>query len=130
VIRSVLAACAALALASALNLSAADTAGAQMPPATPPPVPAPLTPDSALEGMLSAVAATHATLQTPEGQSLRLVFAPRGYLLVDPSPQALSAGMRVFALGFPRSDGSIAVDEIDVLVPLNLMQVTPAPAKT
>jgi hypothetical protein len=70
-----------------------------------------------------------ATLQTPDGQSVRLTMVPRGYLLVDPSPQALSNGMRVFALGYSQSDGSITVSEIDVLVPLNLLAVVPPTAQ-
>ena len=116
-------------LAAALTLSG-TRARAQMPPATAPPVPQIVTPDSAAEGTLTSVSATHATLQTPDGQSVQLALRPRGYLLVDPSPQALSAGMRVYAIGFPRSDGSIQVNEIDVLVPQNLLMGTPAPAQT
>jgi hypothetical protein len=116
-------------LAGALGLSS-TRAAAQMPPATAPPIASVNTPDSAIEGILTSVGATGAVLQTPTGQNVQLALRPRGYLLVDPSPQALSAGMRVFAIGFARSDGAIAVDEIDVLVPLNLMLVTPAPAQT
>ena len=69
-----------------------------------------------------------AVLQTPDGQQVHLALAPRGYLLVDPSPQALSTGMRVFAIGFPRNDGTVSVDEIDVLVPAPAP--SPAPAQT
>lgn len=120
-------ACAAI--VAAFGLSGAR-AVAQMPPASAPPVPAVVTPDTAVEGVLSSVGSSHALLQTPSGQNVQLAFRPRGYLLVDPSPQALSAGMRVFAIGFPRGDGTIDVSEIDVLVPTNLLLVTPAPAQT
>jgi hypothetical protein len=106
----------------------AGRAGAQMPPATAPPVASVITPNSAVEGTLTSVGGSGAVLQTPDGQSVQLALRPRGYLLVDPSPQALSAGMRVFVVGFPRSDGTIDVDEIDVLVPSNLLSLTPAPA--
>lgn len=116
-------------LAGALGLSS-TRAAAQMPPATAPPIASVVTPASAIEGTLTSVGATGAVLQTPTGQNVQLALRPRGYLLVDPSPQALSAGMRVFAIGSTRSDGAIAVDEIDVLVPLNLLQVTPTPAQT
>ncbi|MGH7662564.1 MAG: hypothetical protein ACRENA_16805 [Vulcanimicrobiaceae bacterium] len=115
---------------AALALSSQTRVTAQMPPATAPPVPQIVTPDAAIEGTIASMSTTGAVLQTPDGQSVRLALAPRGYLLVDPSPQALSAGMRVFAHGFPRSDGTVNVDEIDVLVPLNLMMVTPAAAQT
>jgi hypothetical protein len=116
-------------LAGALGFSS-TRAAAQMPPATAPPIASVDTPASAIEGTLTSVGATGAVLQTPTGQNVQLALHPRGYLLVDPSPQALSAGMRVFAIGFTRSDGAIAVDEIDVLVPLNVLQVTPTPAQT
>jgi hypothetical protein len=116
-------------LAGALGLSS-TRAAAQMPPVTAPPIASVDTPASAIEGTLTSVGATSAVLQTPTGQNVQLALRPRGYLLVDPSPQALSAGMRVFAVGLTRSDGAIAVNEIDVLVPLNLLQVTPAPAQT
>ncbi len=103
---------------------------AQMPPATAPPVASIITPNTAVEGTLTSVGSSGAVLQAPSGQSVQLAFHPRGYLLVDPSPQALSSGMRVFAIGFPRSDGTIDVGEIDVLVPSNLLSGTPAPAPT
>lgn len=105
----------------AITLAFGDAARAQTPPARP---------DAAIEGTISSMSGTGAVLQTPDGQSVRLALAPRGYLLVDPSPQALTSGMRVFALGFPRSDGALNVEEIDVLVPLNSMTVTPATAQT
>jgi len=113
----------------ALGLSG-SRAIAQMPPATAPPVTSIAYPDAAIEGTLTSVGGAGAVLQTPNGQSVHLAFRPRGYLLVDPSPQALSAGMRVFALGFTRSDGTLNVQEIDVLDPSNLLLVTPAPAQT
>jgi hypothetical protein len=113
-----------------LALVAQSRATAQMPPATAPPVPQIVRPDAAVEGTIASMTSTEAVLQTPDGQSVRLALVPRGYLLVDPSPQALSAGMRVFALGFPRSDGALNVAEIDVLVPLNLIVGTPAAAQT
>ncbi|HEY1728081.1 MAG TPA: hypothetical protein VGG22_06900 [Candidatus Baltobacteraceae bacterium] len=116
-------------LAGALGLSG-RRAVAQMPPATAPPVASVITAGSAIEGTLTSVGGSGAVLQTPSGQSVNLAFRPRGYLLVDPSPQALSAGMRVFAVGFARTDGTIDVGEIDVLVPTNLLLVTPAPAQT
>jgi len=120
--------------ASALTAAAFGISGgraaAQMPPATAPPVASLTYPDSATEGTITSVGGAGAVLQTASGQSVQLAFRPRGYLLVDPSPQALSPGMRVFAIGFPRSDGTIDVREIDVLVPLNLLLVTPAPAQT
>lgn len=116
-------------LTGALSLSG-GRAVAQMPPATAPPVASIVTPNSAVEGTLTSVGGSGAVLQTPSGQSIQLAFRPRGYLLVDPSPQALSAGMRIFAVGFARSDGTIDVGEIDVLVPSNLLLVTPAPAQT
>lgn len=114
---------------AALLFGANATAIAQMPPGTAPPVPQIARPDTAIEGTIASMSSTGAVLQTPDGQSVRLALAPRGYLLVDPSPQALSNGMRVLALGFPRSDGTVSVAEIDVLVPLNLMMVTPATAR-
>jgi len=114
-------------LAGALSLSG-GRAVAQMPPATAPPVASVITPSTAVEGTLTSVGGSGAVLQTPSGQNVRLAFRPRGYLLVDPSPQALSAGMRVFATGFARSDGTIDVGEIDVLVPSNLLLATPVPA--
>ena len=116
--------------AAAFAVSAGGSARAQMPPQTPPPVPSSVSPDTALEGTIASLGANGATLQTADGRSVHLVLAHKGYLLVDPTSQPLSDGMRVFALGFPRADGSVAVDEIDVLVPLNLMMVTPAPAST
>ena len=105
------------------------SARAQMPPATAPPVAIPDRPAAAIAGTIASLDARGATLQTPDGQSVRLAMVHRGYLLVDPSPQALSAGMRVFALGFPQADGSVAVQEIDVLVPLNLLSVVPPTAQ-
>lgn len=114
----------------AITLAFGDAARAQTPPATAPPVPQIGRPDAAIEGTISSMSGTGAVLQTPDGQSVRLALAPRGYLLVDPSPQALTSGMRVFALGFPRSDGALNVEEIDVLVPLNSIMVTPATAQT
>jgi hypothetical protein len=114
-------------LAGSLGLSG-TRAVAQMPPATAPPVASVLTPNTAVEGTLTSVGGSGAVLQTPGGQSVQLAFRPRGYLLVDPSPQALSAGMRVFAVGFARNDGTIDVGEIDVLIPSNLFLATPAPA--
>lgn len=124
-----------LAIVTAILLSAAfilsgTRVRAQMPPATAPPVPEPATADSATEGTLTTVSATRATLQTPDGHSVQLALRPRGYLFVDPTTQPLSAGMRVYAIGFPNADGSLAVDEIDVLVPQNLLMQTPAPAQT
>ena len=116
-------------LCSALAFSRGERVTAQMPPLTPPPVPAPLTPNSAIEGIVASVSHGSAVLQTPDGGSVRLALV-RGYLLVDPSPQALAAGMRVFAVGSSRSDGAVDVAEIDVLAPLNLLLVTPAPAQT
>jgi hypothetical protein len=116
-------------LAGALGLSG-SRAAAQTPPATAPAVASVLTPNSAVEGTLTSVGAGGAVLQTASGQNVQLALRPRGYLLVDPTTEALSAGMRVFAIGFTRSDGTIAVDEIDVLIPLNLMEETPAPAQT
>ena len=114
---------------AALLFGANAAAKAQMPPATAPPVPQIVRPDTAIEGTIASMTGAEAVLQTSDGQSVRLALAPRGYLLVDPSPQALSTGMRVLALGFPRSDGTVRVDEIDVLVPLNFMMVTPATAQ-
>jgi len=116
-------------IAGALGLSG-SRAVAQMPPATAPPVPESVAPDAAVEGVLTAVGGAGAVLQTPSGQTVQLAFRPHGYLLVDPSPQALAAGMRVFAIGFPRANGTIDVGEIDVLDPTNLLLVTPAPAQT
>lgn len=116
-------------ICTALAFSPSGRATAQMPPLTAPPVPAPVTPDAAIEGILTSASHGSALLQTPDGQSVRLALKP-GYLLVDPSPQALSSGMRVFAVGSTRSDGSVDVAEIDVLAPLNLLLVTPAPAQT
>ncbi|GEM_PF-2784588 len=114
----------------ALAFGSRARATAQMPPATAPPVPIPARPNAAVEGTIASLTAGGAVLQTSQGQSVRLAFAPRSYLLVDPSPQALSAGMRVFALGFPRADGAVAVDEIDVLTPLSLIMGTPVTAQT
>lgn len=115
---------------AAFAASQSGRARAQMPPLTPPPVASPVAPDSAVEGTIASMDRDGAVLQTPDGQSVHLALVPRGYLLVDPSPQALQTGMRVFVTGFSRADGTIAVDEIDVLVPLNLLLVTPAPAQT
>lgn len=109
--------------------SQSERVTAQMPPLTAPPVPPLITPAAAIEGVLTSASHGSAVLQTPAGKSVTLALTP-GYLLVDPSPQALSAGMRVFAVGSPRSDGSVDVAEIDVLAPLNLLLVTPAPAQT
>jgi len=116
-------------LAGALGLSG-NRAIAQMPPATAPAVASMDYPDTAIEGTLTSVGGAGAVLQTPSGQSVQLAFHPRGYLLVDPSPQALSAGMRVLAVGFARGNGTLDVSEIDVLVPSNLLLVTPVPART
>lgn len=116
-------------LCGALAFSNGTRATAQMPPLTAPPVPALLTPDAAIEGVVTSASRRTAVLQTPDGQSVRLALTP-GYLLVDPSPQALSTGMRVFAQGVARADGTVDVAEIDVLVPQNLLLVTPAPAQT
>ena len=102
---------------------------AQMPPATAPAVSIPARPNSAVEGTIASLDSRGAMLQTADGQSVRLAMVPRGYLLVDPSPQALSAGMRVFALGYPQPDGAISVVEIDVLVPLSLLTVVPPTAQ-
>jgi len=112
----------------ALAFAPQNHAVAQMPPATPPPVPSPTTPDTAIEGTIASMTAGGAVLQTPDGQSVQLSLN-RGYLLVDPSPQALGPGMRVFAIG-PNQNGNVAVDEIDVLFPLNLMTTTPTTAAT
>jgi hypothetical protein len=116
-------------LAGAFSLSG-GRAVAQMPPATAPAVASIDYPDTAIEGTLTSVGGAGAVLQTPTGQSVQLAFHQRGYLLVDPSPQALSAGMRVLAVGNTRSNGTLDVSEIDVLVPSNLLLVTPAPAQT
>ena len=124
-----------LALAAGLVLTGVAISGshsaiAQMPPQTPPPVPSPVAPDTALEGTIASLSGSYGTLQTADGRSIRLFLPNKGYLLVDPTSQPLSTGMRVFAHGFPRSDGSYAVAEIDVLDPLNLLMQTPAPAST
>ena len=119
----------AMLLAAAFAISG-GRAVAQMPPQTPPPVPSPIAPDTALTGTIASLTGSYGTLQTADGRSVRLFLPHKGYLLVDPSPQALSPGMRVFARGFPRSDATVDVTEIDVLVPLNLLTVTPAPMST
>jgi hypothetical protein len=113
---------------AAFAFTSHDRATAQMPPATAPPVPQIARPNAAIEGTIASVGGGGAVLQTPDGQQVHLALAPRGYLLVDPSPQALSTGMRVFAIGFPRSDGTVSVDEIDVLEPVPAP--SPAPAHT
>ncbi|MBV8599978.1 MAG: hypothetical protein JO359_00290 [Candidatus Eremiobacteraeota bacterium] len=105
--------------AAALVLAAAP-AQAQMPPETPPTVTLPATPATALAGTLTSVGSGRAVLQTEDGTSVTLRVS-RGTLLVDPSPQALAAGMRVFVHGFAHADGVVDAQEIDVLVPPNLM---------
>jgi hypothetical protein len=128
--RIVLAIAVGMVLAAAFAVSDGGAAVAQMPPHTPPPVPSPLTPDTALEGTIASLSGESGTLQTPDGRSIRLFLPRKGYLLVDPTSEPLSNGMRVFAHGFPRADGTVAVAEIDVLVPLNMLMQTPAPAST
>ena len=65
---------------------------------------------------IASLGGSYDTLQTADGRSIRLFLPNKGYLLVDPTSQPLSTGMRVFAHGFPRS--------------LNLLMETPAPAST
>jgi hypothetical protein len=110
-----------------LALLVQTPAFAQMPPLTPPPIPDLVTPDAAVSGVLTSVSGDSAVLQTPSGDTVQLALR-HGYLLVNPSPQALSSGQRVFAIGFT-SGGTVQVDEIDVLFPLNLMSETPIPAQ-
>ena len=93
---------------------------AQTPPDTPPPVVEPATPPSALKGTLTQVSGRHATLQTVDGKTVQLALVP-GYLLVNSSSHPLSSGQRVFASGYPNSDGSVTIDEVDVLAPANLL---------
>jgi len=102
------------------TLFCATSALAQTPPDLPPPVVLPATPDSAVKGTLTEVTPRGATLQTTDGKTIQLALRP-GYLLVNSSSHPLSTGQRVFAIGATNSDGSINVEQIDVLIPSSLM---------
>jgi len=110
-------------LATALPVGAlfiGTCAQAQTPPDTPPPVVLPDTPNTAFQGTLTGISGRSATLQTPDGHNVQLALRP-GYLLVNSSSHPLSSGQRVFVSGPTNSDGSVRVDEVDVLTPSNLL---------
>jgi hypothetical protein len=93
---------------------------AQTPPDVAPTVVIPDTPNTAFQGTLAGVSGRHATLQTADGHTLQIDLRP-GYLLVNSSSHPLSSGQRVYVSGPTNSDGSVTADEVDVLIPANLL---------